>query len=597
MSRSICFAQIANDHLSEVMGPDVSYNSVLDIIKEITEGEWPNEPGGKLFFSNQSIINLRSDNGVVETPPAMASYMVKLAYSRWCSEKNILQVDACGIKWFDPCVGAGVFPIEILRFYCNRLGASSPASLPVITVSEVSDLGLAVTFINIIKELCCFGINPSEYFRLGRLKMILGDTLDSFRLNNDIYAERSGFDIVIGNPPYVRASRLSLSYKKKLRQYFQDIYSGSADLYTYFIGSAISSINDDGVMVYISPASFIRAKSGATLRDWLLINSELDTFIDLDETKVFCDADLHAAVYVFKKRNIRRSCVMYRHIQNTKELDSLYEDSTTLICTSLDAPLGAGWAFHSSKISLEENSKLYSNCVRLQDLGIGVYSGLRPGYSAAFIIDAIQYEKFGDNIKLKWIKPIIPPASIKKWSGYKKLEYMIVIPAGTESVDDEIISFLEPHRIALARRTEIKNKDQWYVLRSCSYYNLMGRQNIIFPDISSGQRFSLSDEGIYIPDGAYFIDSDSLVLLGILNSEIAKNYFTNRCSSVGNLKSKGRYRFKKEVVKGLPLPSRCLSDGYIQREISRLVSQTIKTGEDNVMSEELNQLVSRLYKD
>ena len=79
-------------------------------------------------------------------------------------------------------------------------------------------------------------------------------------------------------------------------------------------------------------------------------------------------------------------------------------------------------------------------------------------------------------------------------------------------------------------------------------------------------------------------------------SEIAKKYFINRCSSVGNLKSKGRFRFKKEVVKGFPLPRQCLSDGDIQREISRLVSQVITIGENDNMNEELNQLVNRLYK-
>jgi hypothetical protein len=597
MSSLIHTAQYAEDYLSEVMVCDVSTKLVLSQIRRVLDEDWQSESKSGHFFSHESTVASRASNGIVETPRSMAAYMVNLAYSRWVAEKHNTQSEHYTIHWFDPCVGAGIFPVEILRFYLETLGWNNPSYLPRITISEISEIGLAVSFISIINTLQASGIPPSDYIKTGKLKLILGDTLDRFHEENDLFSEKDKFDIVIGNPPYVRASRLNASYKKKLKQTFPGLYCGSADLYTYFIASGISNLDDCGILTYISPAAFVRAKSGGPLRDWLLKNTSLDTFIDLDETKVFEDADLHAAVYVFRKLGNSTEKVQYRHIQNVNELQSLVEGKIVLSTVSVDAQPGAGWAFHESKTSLDEYSKVFARCVKMQDLGIQIHSGIRPGYSAAFILDSTQYERFDPKIRDKWIKPLILPSNIKKWSGYKSINYMIVIPAGSESVDQEIISFLAPHKDALAKRAEVKIIDLWYVLRSCSYYNKMERQKIVFPDLSAHQRFSLVEQGVYIPDGAYFIDSDSLVLLGILNSSLAKQYFVHRCSSVGNLKSKGRFRFKKEFVKDFPLPPHCLSDGNLQGKISNLVSLIIKNGETEDMNKDLNQLVNRLYQE
>lgn len=597
MSNHVHIAQYAEDYLSELMECDISTKLVLQHIRRVLEEGWQPESESVHFFAHESTVASRASNGVVETPRSMAAYMVRLAYSRWQAEKANIPNDQCAIHWFDPCGGAGIFPVEILRFYRDTLGINNPASLPRITISEISEIGLAVSFINITHTLQASGISPSDYLKTGKLKLILGDTLDRFRENNDFFSEKSKFNIVIGNPPYVRASRLTASYKNKLKQTFPGLYCGSADLYTYFIAAGISSLDDLGILAYISPAAFVRAKSGLPLRDWLLKNASLDAFIDLDETKVFEDADLHAAVYAFRRRGASKENVLYRHIKNEKELVSLVGGELELSTVSVDAPSGAGWAFHTSKTSLDEYSKVFSGCMKMQDLGIQVYSGIRPGYSAAFILDVEQYEGFDVKIRDKWIKPLILPSNINKWSGRKSINYMIVIPAGSKSVDHEIISFLTPHKDALARRAEVKDIDQWYALRSCSYYNQMERRKIAFPDLSAHQRFSLVEQGVYVPDGAYFLNSDSLVLLGILNSSLAKQYFVHRCSSVGNLKSKGRFRFKKEFVKDFPLPPHCLLDGNTQTKIANLVSLIVENGETEDMNKELNELVSRLYRE
>lgn len=582
--------------LDKVILCDISIGQVREKIEELISQELQFESLATHFFEHHSTVASRPTSGIVETPKEVVAYMVRLAHSRWLeTQKEKAQLH--DPHWFDPCGGAGVFPVEILRFYSENLGARNHLEFPKITVSEISSRGVAVSFVNVILTLQSLGVSVDEYINAGKLKFILGDTLDRFQENIDIFSGRGEFDIVIGNPPYVRASRLSKNYKKKISLFFSGLYSGSADLYTYFIAAGIANINPNGILAYITPAAFIRAKSGASLRKWLLRNASLDTFIDLDETKVFEDADLHSAIYVFRKSNDVSKSIQYRHIQTREQLESLIGGRILLENAFIDAPSGAGWAFHSSPNSLEDYSKTFSGCVRMQDLGVKIYSGIRPGFSAAFFIDEEQCERFHQETRKKWVKPLILPSNIKKWSGAKKNHYMIVIPMGVDAVDEEIINFLLPYKDNLIKRAEVKNKEHWYALRSCSYYCEMEKRKIAFPDLSSQQRFSMVGQGVYVPDGAYFIDSDSFVLLGILNSDLAKEYFVHRCSSVGSLKSKGRFRFKKEFVKDFPLPLHALSDGMTQRNIARVVSKIIEKGETDERIHELNKLVKELYQE
>ena len=119
----------------------------------------------------------------------------------------------------------------------------------------------------------------------------------------------------------------------------------------------------------------------------------------------------------------------------------------------------------------------------------------------------------------------------------------------------------------------------------------------MFPDLSSKQRFSLVEKMVYVPDGAYFINTSDLVILGILNSSLAKEYFVNRCASVGSLSAKGRFRFKKEFVKRFPLPKNCFKSGLHQDSIRKTVSSIIKNGETGRAIQKIDYHVQRLYEE
>lgn len=573
-----------------------SHEKILTCIKRILSDEGAYGALEQAFYGDPEILASKSERGVVETPQKIAEYMVALAFDRWRQSSSRDRKNDSVAHWFDPCGGAGVFPVEIIRHSVQVLGIKEQDRLPRITISEISPLGLAVSLLNVVRKLRQLGLSASEYLRSGKLELVLGDTLEEFTEDSDLFHVKKQFDIVIGNPPYVRASRLTARQKLKLKQNFPATYHGNCDLYTYFIAGAVSHLRSGGVLAYISPVAFMRAKSYARLRDWLLERISVDSFIDLDETQAFPDADLHPGIYLFRKSEPFRSNVEHLLVQNDRELDDLLRGNSSPCRAVVDACKGHGWSFHASQGSFDRYSRLFSKSVRLQDLGLNVYSGIRTGYARAYVIDHKQYESFSVSVRTRWIKPIVLPAHINRWVGFKQLNYLIVIPAGTDVIDPELYEYLYPHKEALSRRPEVKGEGQWFALRPCGYYSEMHKRKIAFPDIATHSRFGLVDEGIYIPDGAYFIDSDSPVLLGLLNSDVAREYFVHRCSSVGSLSSKGRFRFKKAFINDFPLPARCLMDGVKQRRLAQLVDRIFQMGETHSLMNELNAVVLSMYQ-
>ena len=88
-----------------------------------------------------------------------------------------------------------------------------------------------------------------------------------------------GFDVVLGNPPYVRQEFIS-----PLKPYLEkryEVYNGVADLYTYFFELGLRILKSGtGRLGYISSATFFQTSSGQKLREYLSVNSELDSIVD-----------------------------------------------------------------------------------------------------------------------------------------------------------------------------------------------------------------------------------------------------------------------------------------------------------------------------
>ena len=111
--------------------------------------------------------------------------------------------------------------------------------------------------------------------------------------------DRGGFDVVLGNPPYVRMVRI-----KPIKPYLEKNYqvaSDRADLYCYFYELGVRLLKSGGRLGYISSSTFFKTGSGEPLRRYLLAHSQLRTLVDFGDVQVFEGVTTYPAIVVLDK--------------------------------------------------------------------------------------------------------------------------------------------------------------------------------------------------------------------------------------------------------------------------------------------------------
>jgi hypothetical protein len=171
-----------------------------------------------------------------------------------------------------------------------------------------------------------------------------------------------------------------------------------------------------------------------------------------------------------------------------------------------------------------------------------VRMGIKSGLNEAFIITDEQRAKIiKENPGAKEIiKPYLGGEDLDDWCHHWQKKWMIYIPHGFRiSKFPAVRKHLEPFREALERRVTEQN---WYELQQPqeAYADLLDKPKIVYPDISRYPKFSLDTRGMYFSNTVYFIASDSLFLLGLLNSSLL--WFVVR--GLSNALRGGLWRFR-----------------------------------------------------
>ncbi len=112
--------------------------------------------------------------------------------------------------------------------------------------------------------------------------------------------DQAGFDVVIGNPPYVRQEQIGPD-KPFFREHYE-VYHGVADLFVYFFAQGLRLLRKDGKLAYISSNAWLRADYAMLLRQYLRMKTTVETIIDLGDNRVFADApDLTPSIQIVCK--------------------------------------------------------------------------------------------------------------------------------------------------------------------------------------------------------------------------------------------------------------------------------------------------------
>jgi len=357
-----------------------------------------------------------------------------------------------------------------------------------------------------------------------------------------------GFDVVLGNPPYVRQEFISPMKPYLEKRY--EVYNGIADLYTYFFELALRILKPNvGRMGYICSSTFFKTSSGENLRKYLSEKSEIDTIIDFGDIQVFEGVTTYPAIVVINHELAEKD-----HKINILQLENDIEDDIAkhfeLYAQSMPQNWldTKQWNLQSEELFLLKQ-KIADDKNTLKEIYGSPLYGIKTGLNEAFIIDSNT-----KNILLKnnsksndLIVPFIEGKDLQPKHLEPRELSLLFIPKGfTKSkcpnADEENgWNFLEENYPEIAKHLEIyKEKaikrsdkgDFWWELRACDYYDKFTKPKIIWPEISRGAKFILDKNNYYTNKTVFIFPYPDSYLLGLLNSNTIWFYLRQICTAL-----------------------------------------------------------------
>ncbi|MBR3856977.1 MAG: Eco57I restriction-modification methylase domain-containing protein [Bacteroidaceae bacterium] len=593
-----------------------SLSEIEEVTQQINNGETPT-------------VSKRKQDGVFYTPQYITKYIVENTVGRLCAEKKQeLGIDEAEyfadahrqkqtkirlldkltqyrdwlkqITILDPACGSGAFLNAALRFLIDEHHK--------IDVMEAKVTESTIVYPDIDKEILehnLFGVDINEesveiaqlalWLRTAQPRRKLNTLNENIKCGNSLISDpaiagdkafdwqkefpqvfaKGGFDVVIGNPPYLRVQGLRESHNKESIFYEQHYLSatGRFDFYVLFIERGFSLLNKNGLLSFILPHKFINADFGVGIRSFIYNNKALNNLVSFGSEQVFSDASVYTCVIGLSYGN---STFKYAKAKPSELQEGLNNYSIIPIENLADT---TRWSLQSDEDS-SIIAKLNKQPLRFKEItkacsqgtvsmGDDIYM-LRGSIEGNFFIGFSEQIQKSVKLEKEMMKPILKGEDIKRYAPLDN-SYWLIYPHHSvngktvpyeESEMKELFpltyEYLLPFKSKLVdKKIRYKtNEKYWYALHRSREISLFETPKIITAEISLGCNMTYDTKEHYHNTQCYSILFDgnheeyTLAYLTILNSKILWFFL----KQTGNILRGGYFRFKTKYLEPFPLP-------------------------------------------
>ena len=279
----------------------------------------------------------------------------------------------------------------------------------------------------------------------------------------NVFAE-GGFDVVLGNPPYVRMELL-----KAMKPYLEtryEVVSDRADLYCYFYERGLRLLKPGGRLGYISSNTFFKTGSGRPLREYLLREATIESVVNFGDLQVFEGVTTYPAILTLKHTAAQKG-----HELRFWNVDKLPEANFLATWEAAAGPypqatMGAGsWELENPALRALRK-KIRSDRKTLKEVYGSPLYGIKTGLNAAFVIDTPTKEQLcaQDPRSAEFLKPFLEGKDLKRWRTEPRGLWLIYIPKNRIDINDypAIRDLMLPHKEKLEKRA---TKQEWFELQ------------------------------------------------------------------------------------------------------------------------------------
>lgn len=371
----------------------------------------------------------------------------------------------------------------------------------------------------------------------------------------DIVA-RGGFDVIVGNPPYVRMEHLK-HVKPYLEKRFA-VASDRADLYCYFFELALRLLRNGssgGRIGFISSSTFFKTGSGENLRRFLLDNAQLETVVDFGDLQVFEGVTTYPAILVLRRSGAPVATEPLQYWNVKGEVPPKFSEAFASSAQGMQQGrlTAQTWQFESDAIATLRTKLRQGHPTLKEVYGAPLY-GIKTGLNEAFVLTRAERDALlaQDPRSAEVLKPFLEGKDLKKWRVESQDLWLIYIPKNRIQIDDypAIKAHLWPFKEALEKRA---TKQAWFELQQAqeAYAGAMEEPKIVYTRFMDAPIFWLDNTGsFYINNALNFLADVGGFELGLLNSRVM--WFVLK--DTGSVMSGGFVQVHGHVLEKCPIP-------------------------------------------
>lgn len=439
----------------------------------------------------------------------------------------------------------------------------------------------------------------------------------------EVFQEKGGFDIVMGNPPYIQLQKAYDSGRKYADLYKDqgyETFDRMGDIYCLFYERGIKLLRPGGILTYISSNKWMRAGYGQKLRHYLSkYNPKI--LIDLGPG-VFESSTVDTNILIVQKARNAKQLLATTVTENKKDhvdFASILKNNGVVL-SKLDEKT---W-FIGNDAEQRLKAKIERAGKPLREWGVNIYYGIKTGFNEAFIIDGAKRQEILNNCKGEderrrteaIIKPILRGRDIKRyyyeWAGLWLIgtfpslnidieEYPAIKKYFLDNFDIRQLEQSGKKYPKLGFNARKKTGNKWYETQDqIAYYREFEKAKIVYPNMTKYLPFALDINKIYVNQKCFILTTNSVslrFLLACFNSKISSMWIRNNCPELQGGTRELSYIFFKNI----PLPHLSPSKEPVVKQIEKLVDKILEAKKQNPqadtgdLEEEIDSLIYKLY--
>ena len=399
-----------------------------------------------------------------------------------------------------------------------------------------------------------------------------------------MFGVNDGFDIVIGNPPYIQLQNNGGELAQLYAPCNYKTYARTGDIYCLFYERGYQLLKPNGHLCYITSNKWMRAGYGEKTREFFANNTNPMLLIDFAGVKIFESATVDTNILLFAKAaNEHKTLCAVTNKQNKDSVKNLsvFVQQSGSVCEFSNSD---SWVI-LSPIEQSIKRKIEAVGTPLKDWDIQINYGIKTGFNDAFIINTEKRDEILSNCQTEdertrtaeLIRPILRGRDIKRY-GYNWANlWLIYIPwhfplqfdeSITGASEKAEIAFQEQYpavyqhmlkyKEPLSKRNKAETgiRYEWYAMQrwGAKYWEDFSKPKIIYPETTMGAFFAFDENGYFIDKTCFMLISNKAKFLQqILSCKLFEVAYRKIFSSV-ELGEHG-YQYNKHALIKLPVPS------------------------------------------